>query len=127
MSLGSRRPRQRTVNKRDESPRKVLLSQPHLRDIGDKQSPELQRHFQVISRAQRLAAQVVKTESRHVVAALGHEQSPSPNTQLAICDEFAVLGRKRMEDLVHFGTILWCQGVEINLLQRSRDPSIVSS
>jgi hypothetical protein len=47
--------------------------------------------------------------------------------QLAICSELAVTGRKRVEDLVQLRPVLWCQRVEIDILQRSRDPSVVCS
>lgn len=76
------------------------MSQSHLRDVGDEHSPEPSCDFQIIGCTQRLAAQVTKLESRHVVAAFGDEQVPSPNMQLAVCGELAVTCRKRMEDLV---------------------------
>jgi len=47
--------------------------------------------------------------------------------QLAICGDLAVNSRKRVEDLVQLRTILWCQRVEVDVLQRSRDPSVVCS
>ena len=47
--------------------------------------------------------------------------------QLAICDELAVTGCKRVKDLVQLRTVLWRQRVEVDLLERSRNPSVVCS
>jgi len=76
------------------------LPQTHLWDVGDEHGSEPSCDFQIIGRTQWLAAQVIKVESRHIVAAFGYEQRSSPNMQPAICGERAVTCRKRVEDLV---------------------------
>ena len=105
-----------TINECDESPRLILLVQPHLGHVENEDGLEVLHDLQVVRRAQRHPAQLVEVELRHGARALGHDDGAPPRRELAVVlHRVGGVGGERLEDLVDFGFVLGGEGVVVDV------------
>lgn len=115
-----------TINEGNESPRLVLLVQPHLRHVEDEDGLEVLDDLQIVRGTQRHPAELVEVELRHGARAFGHGDGAAPCRELAVVLH-GVRGvrSKGPEDLVDLSFVLRREWIVVDVREGAWYSSVI--